>query len=76
MVNLKCESSFPIPGANSDYESWQAHETGVLGDNMCNLGSKKSFFRRKKGSICVNDQQLVQQKTERPCLCVESDYLW
>nr|CAB3266478.1 sortilin-like [Phallusia mammillata] len=58
-----------------DYQKWTAHETNTLSDEGCLLGEKKMYFRRAKGSLCVNDQTLVNNPVGQPCACQYSDYI-
>ncbi|XP_078482964.1 sortilin isoform X2 [Ciona intestinalis] len=60
-----------------DYMKWIAHETNTLAslNDNCLLGSKQSFIRRKKGSICTNSNALQAIPTHETCSCRNLDYL-
>lgn len=79
VFQLNTRFQLDIPGRNSDYQTWHAHESNSalsLRDN-CMLGAKRSFLRRKKGSVCLNGNQLVSVQTSEKCQCqAKYDFLW
>jgi len=42
----------------------------------CVMGAKTNFMRRKKGSVCVNGNQLESTRSSDSCTCQKDDFLW
>ncbi|KAG7269992.1 hypothetical protein CRUP_027544 [Coryphaenoides rupestris] len=60
-----------------DYEDWLAHSTegGDPETNGCVLGSRETYRRLKKTSVCRNGRNYSVRKKQSPCPCTREDFL-
>ncbi|XP_053377227.1 sortilin-like isoform X3 [Mercenaria mercenaria] len=67
MVQRKC--------SNDDYESWTTLNTNNSSEvKGCVLGTKETFKRLKKDSLCFKGHDYVVNNTMEECVCTKEDY--
>nr|XP_028594155.1 VPS10 domain-containing receptor SorCS2 isoform X1 [Podarcis muralis] len=72
LVKVDFRPSFPRECTDEDYESWDL--TNLQGD-LCIMGQRRSFRKRKSSSWCIKGRSFTSALTSVACECSPSDFL-